>query len=207
MMKIRSLFLICYVLFSFTICFAQTPKNPQLAAEITRLYEIDQRVQNDIVSAYQNGLEKEKITELFKIKDDTFKKNIPVLKQIIRKNGFPTYDMVGKEAAGHFFTMIQHADSDVGFQRECLRRIEKLVKKKQFNGANFAFLTDRVNLNSGKPQVFGTQVIYDKDDKAVPKTLIDPKNVNKRRLSVGMETLEEYLDKVNELHRQQNKKN
>lgn len=206
-MKKELLLLLGLLSLSFSICVAQTPKNPQLAAEITRLFELDQRVQNDVVAAYQSGVAKDRIDELFKIKDRILKSNIPLLKAIIKQHGFPTYDLVGKQAAGYFLTLVQHADADVAFQKACLKHIEKLVKRKQFNGANFAFLTDRVNLNSGKPQVFGTQVTYDKDDKAVPKTLLDPKNVNKRRSSVGMETIEDYLTKVNELHQQQNKKN
>jgi hypothetical protein len=206
-MKNKLLFLLMFLLVGVTICTAQTPKNTELATEINRLYEIDQSVQNDVVSAYQNSASEEKIKELYKIKDETFKKHIPILKEIIQKYDFPTYDLVGKEAAGHFFTMIQHSDSDLEFQKSCLKQIEKLVKKKQFNGGNFAFLTDRVNLNSGKPQIYGTQVEYDKDDKAIPKTLKDAKNVNKRRASVGLGTIEEYLKIVNDLHKEQNKKN
>ena len=189
---------------SFSICFGQTNQN--LANKINKMYELDQSVQTDVMIANQNGVTKEKMDELFKKVPETFKKHIPILKQIIAENGYPTYELVGKEAGDNFFTMVQHSDADLQFQKDCLRIIAKLVKKKQANARSFAYLTDRVNINSGKPQIYGTQLDY-KDDKAIPKNLKDPKNVNKRRLEMGLDSLEDYLRKATEFHQQMNKKN
>jgi hypothetical protein len=52
-----------------------------------------------------------------------------------------------------------------------------------------------------------SQVDYDKEGNAYAKKLRDKKNVNKRRNSLGMETLEDYLVKVNDMHKQMNKRN
>ncbi len=192
------------ILLSFSLCFGQT--NPKLAEEINKMYELDQSVQTDIMTAAQNRATKEKLDELYKIKVDTFKKHIPILKKIISDNGYPTYDLIGKESGDNFFTMIQHSDADLQFQKDCLKIIEKQVKKKQANARSFAYLTDRVNINSGKPQIYGTQLEY-KNDEAVSKNLKDPKNVNKRRTKLGLESLEDYLKKATEFHQQMNKKN
>ena len=194
---------ISLILLSFSLCLGQT--NPKLADEINRMYELDQSVQTDIMTAAQNGATTEKVNELIKIQLETFKKHIPILKKIIAENGYPTYDLVGKEAGNQFFTMIQHSDVDLKFQKDCLKIIAKLVKKTQANAKSFAFLTDRVNINSGKPQIYGSQLDY-KDDKAVSKNLKDPKNVNKRRAEVGLEPLEDYLKTATEFHQEMNKK-
>ncbi len=207
MIRNKLLFWLGILLLSGTIGAAQTPKNVELAAEITRLFEIDQRVQNSLVAAFQNGANKEKMDGLFKLQTETFKAHIPILKQIIRKHGFPAFELVGEEAARNFFTMVQHSDSDLEFQKSYLKKAKKFVRKKQFDARNFAFLTDRVNLNSGKPQIYGTQVTYDQAGKAIPKNLKDAENVNKNRAAVGLEPIEEYLNKMTELHKLQNKKN
>jgi hypothetical protein len=190
-----------------SLSFGFGQNNQQLADKINKMYELDQSVQTDIMTAAQNGASKEKLDELYKIKSDTFKKHIPILKKIIAENGYPTYDLIGKEAGDKFFTMIQHCDSDLPFQKKMLKTIEKFVKKKQASGKSFAYLTDRIKINSGKPQIYGTQISYDENGNAFSKKLKDPKNVNKRRMEVGLEPLEDYLKMATEFHQKTNKKN
>lgn len=204
----KNIFFYWSVLFLFNtgVCFAQTP-DIELVEQINSRYKIDQAVQTNIVSSFQNGASKEKIDELVKIQTETFKNHIPLLKRMIKNYGFPSFKLVGREASNQFFTMVQHADSDIEFQKSFLKKAKKFVRKKQFDARNFAYLTDRVNLNSGKPQIYGTQATYDENGQAVPKNLKDAENVNKRRATVGLETIEVYLQKLNELHKKQNTKN
>ena len=82
--------------------------------------------------------------------------------------------------------------------------MDKEVKRKRANPSDFAYLTDRVNINLGEPQVYGTQLGYDENKTAFAKNLKDPKNVNKRRKSMGLEPLEDYLKFATEAHRQMN---
>ncbi len=77
--------------------------------------------------------------------------------------------------------------------------MEKEVNKGNASAHNYAYLLDRVNINSGLAQVYGTQLEY-KDGKAVAKKLANPKEVNKRRTAVGLEPLEEYLQKMTQLN-------
>jgi hypothetical protein len=81
--------------------------------------------------------------------------------------------------------------------------MKKEVKTKKADPKNFAYLTDRVNLNSDKPQIYGTQVTY-QDRTAIPKELAKPRAVNKRRKEVGLEPIEDYLKMMTEMHRQMN---
>ncbi len=114
--------------------------------------------------------------------------------------------MVGKQASNNFWLMVQHADNDLLFQEAVLKKMKLQVDQKKADGANFAYLTDRVNINSGKPQIYGTQLSRTRDanGRTIPKDMIDPQNVNKRRKEVGMESLEEYLDMVKEATTQHN---
>lgn len=199
--------LLSFLLLCCGFAVGQNPSNPGLTAEIDRLFSIDQGVQNEIVTAFQNGAAPEKVNQLVRKEMETFKKNIPVLKEIIRKHGFPTYKLVGIEASKRFFVMVQHSDADIEFQKLCLKKAEKFVKTKQVSTENYAYLTDRVSINSGNPQVYGTQLDYDTAGKAVAKNVIDPINLNKRRASVGLGTIEDYLEMATKLHARQNKKN
>lgn len=82
------------------------------------------------------------------------------------------------------------------------------VKRKNASAVNYAYLADRVAVNAGQPEEYGTQVKYEGPVlamKASPKSLRDPKNVNKRRAAIGMEPLEQYLDGMNKLYIEMNK--
>jgi len=80
------------------------------------------------------------------------------------------------------------------------------VKAKNASPVNYAYLTDRVAINSGQPEEYGTQVVYEGAGlgKVVPKSLRDPQNVNKRRAAIGMEPLENYLGMMTNMHVEMN---
>lgn len=83
------------------------------------------------------------------------------------------------------------------------------VKKGNANPENYAYLFDRVQVNAGKKQMFGTQVDYevDRTGRAKPKNgLIDSVNVDKWRVNYKLEPLKDYLNMITEMHYEMNKK-
>ncbi len=172
---------------------------------IDSLYIIDQKVQNELSDAIQNG-KNEKTDELLSQQKITFNRHIPILKKIYNKIGYPTVDRVGKESSSKFFTLVQHSDSDVKFQEKMLTELTKELEKGNVSGKGFAYLTDRVKIAQKKPQVYGTQLEYNTNiGQAFPKNLIDSLNVNKRRKKLGLEPIEEYLNRASTLHFQMSK--
>jgi hypothetical protein len=114
-------------------------------------------------------------------------------KAIIKKYGFPGYNLVG-ETSNKFWAIVQHCDDDIPFQEHVLILLKKEVDKNNASKANYALLTDRVLANKHQPQIYGTQVNVDpKTHKAAPLPLKHPKEVNKLRKQMGMEPLEKYL--------------
>ena len=89
---------------------------------------------------------------------------------------------------------VQHADHDPAFQKACLE-LMKQAGAGEVLPENIAYLEDRVAVNHGQPQVYGTQ-LEQKDGKFVPRPTIDSENVNARRMSIGLGTIEEYLVRV-----------
>lgn len=138
-------------------------------------------------------------------KDSVFTTHTIRLKEILQEFGYPGYDLVGKEGSNHFWLMTQHADKDVDFQLNVLRQLKAEVDKNNADPRNFALLTDRVLVNTGKKQVYGTQVTYNQFGQAYPKPLSDSIDVNKRRAEVGLEPLEEYLNMITLMHFDMNK--
>src|SRR4030042_6746439 len=110
------------------------------------------------------------------------KKVFKEIEKIIEKYGWPSFDLIGKKAAHDFWLLVQHADQQPNFQKKCLKLMEKAVKKNQANAKDFTYLTDRVLCAEGKKQKFGTQFEYSlKEDKMVPKPILNLKNINKLR--------------------------
>jgi hypothetical protein len=128
--------------------------------------------------------------------------NFPYVKQILDKYGFPGYDLLGKESSNKYFLLVQHSDFDVAFQKKALGLMKNEVLKKNASGQNYAYLVDRTNLNEGKPQVYGTQIIMSRETQLKP--CIDLKNLDKRRKSVGLGPIKEYLEKCNDVFYQLN---
>ncbi|MDN5284144.1 MAG: hypothetical protein JWR38_418 [Mucilaginibacter sp.] len=114
-------------------------------------------------------------------------------KAIIKKYGYPGYNLVG-ETSNKFWAIVQHCDDDIPFQEHVLALMKKEIARNNVDKANYALLTDRVLANKHQKQIYGTQVNVDpKTHKATPLPLKYPKEVNKLRKQMGMEPLEKYL--------------
>ncbi|MBS1533035.1 MAG: hypothetical protein JSU01_22230 [Bacteroidetes bacterium] len=63
---------------------------------------------------------------------------------------------------------------------------------------NYAYLTDRMLVNKGKKQLFGTQVrVNTKTKHTRPLPIQDSTNVDVRRKAVGLSPLKDYLKQFN----------
>lgn len=176
----------CLTLLVTSSSFGQTKKlNIELSKLIDSLYMADQRTAeirpgDSAAAAFQRVI----------------RTNFPIVKTILEKYGFPGYDLTGKESSGNYFLLVQHSDFDLAFQKKALKLMKQQVHNKNASGQNYAYLIDRININEGKPQVYGTQIIMSGDTKIKP--CIDIANLDKRRKSVGLTSIKEYLKKCND---------
>ncbi len=112
--------------------------------------------------------------------------------EIIAKIGWPTISKVGEKASGHFWFLIQHADSHPDFQRKCLALI-KTLPKEEIKKDEIAYLEDRVRCAEGKPQVYGTQFWTNSNTgKYEARPIEDREHVEERRAEMGMRPFTEY---------------
>jgi uncharacterized protein DUF6624 len=118
------------------------------------------------------------------------KENTGWLKELVAKSGWPTKTQVGDDGAHAAWLLVQHADAEPKFQRQCLDLMTRLPKE-QVSLRNVALLTDRVLLHEGKKQIYGTQFEV-VEGRYQPRPLEDEANVDRRRAEMGLEPLAEY---------------
>lgn len=120
------------------------------------------------------------------------------LKETIARRGWFRISVDGEKASDAAFNMIQHADDDVAFQQAMLALVEKEVAAKEASPSNYAYLWDRVAVNTGKPQRYATQGTCHGPGDWRPNTLEDPANVDARRTAYGIDwPLKDYIARMN----------
>jgi len=113
--------------------------------------------------------------------------------QVLRTFGWPSANRTDSQVAFNAWLLTQHADRTPELQRCVLDLITQQMSTLQ-ERQNFAYLTDRVRLADNQPQVYGTQVSVDEvQNKASPRMLADPANVDRRRAAMGLEPIADYL--------------
>jgi hypothetical protein len=177
------------------------------------MYEIDEKLRRDLLEmarrdqAMQQDL---KANPLGPGRHEriaaTFRENNRRLHAIFRRFGWPGEALAGKDGSNAAWLLVQHADEDKSLQRLALQKLETAVRKGEASRPNLAYLTDRVRVNAGQKQVYGTQLDWPDADHPRPKPTEDMPNLNKRRASMGLEPIEEYLKFTLEAMRELRKK-
>ncbi len=118
--------------------------------------------------------------------------NTDRLREIVSQYGWPGRSLVGDEGAHNAWLIAQHADRQLDFQREALELLADAVRRGDAAKRDLAYLTDRVRMNEGREQVYGTQIADVRDGNGVPWPVEDPANLDARRAAVGLSPFAEY---------------
>lgn len=71
--------------------------------------------------------------------------------------------------------------------------MRKELKNNNIDRENYAYLMDHVLKNKGKKQLYGTQMTWDSLGNHFPYPIKDSVNVDKRRIEMGLNSLNHYL--------------
>ena len=169
-------------------------ENKALQIELIKMYINDQSVRGNVLSEMiiKYKLDEYELTKVDAVSIE--KINRDRLKEIISEFGFPTRQLVGKDAMQGIFLMIQHSDGDKEWQKEQLPNIERAVKQGDMDGQSYAYLYDRIKINGGEKQLYGTQFknVDPINKKVELADTEDIENLDRRRMEVGMMPIQMY---------------
>lgn len=132
--------------------------------------------------------------------------NAEELNRIIDVIGFPTSEKLGEEASNAAWLIIHHSIGQPDFMKKCAAQMKIEVEKGQADKINFAYLTDRIAVFEGNPQLYGTQFDWDENGKMSPVKINEYDKVNKRRKAIGLNSLEEQIKVMRERIKTENQR-
>ena len=174
--------------------------NEELRSELWRRFKMDQ----DLRTRLQKDSDNQELrAEGVQIDQE----NTAWMRQIIAQmdNCWPGKSLVGEDGAKAAWLLVQHADRDPEFQRQCLA-LMTAAGPDEVSPSDVAYLTDRVRVNAGQPQVYGTQFWTDPSSGSFgPRPIEDEAHVDERRAQVGLGPLEEYRQRMFQIHEESQK--
>ena len=175
---------------------AAPPRDPTLRAELLRMVRADQEVRAKITAdphllAGPTTTDRNAIA-LIQQGMAIDRRNTARMAQIVAKHGWPGKSLVGEDGSEAAFLLVQHADQAKAFQKRCLPLLKTAADRGEARKKDWAYLTDRVLLGEGKPQIYGTGFQPNANGELVPLPIYDEANVDARRKSVGLPPLAEY---------------
>lgn len=174
--------------------------NQALHDELLAMRERDQEVRKTLVEKY--GMNPNWSADDLAWMESVDYANTTRMKEIIAQYGWPGYSLVGAEGEHTAWLLVQHAGRDLPFQNQCLALLTAAVEAGDASARNMAYLVDRVRVNEGKPQLYGTQYrIHDGDFSA--GEIEDSAGVEIRRAQVGLGSFEEQLAELRQLYKPQ----
>lgn len=120
--------------------------------------------------------------------------NTARMKKIVEAHGWPGKSLVGTDGAFAAWLLVQHADADPEFQAYCLELMKDAYKSDEVRGVDLAYLTDRVLVNRGKKQLYGTQFWTPPLGKLQPRPIEDEAKLDERRVKMGLGPFREYKE-------------
>jgi hypothetical protein len=154
---------------------------PELRRELLAMVAEDQAARTAWIAKRDDKALGEKVAEVDR-------RTTARMKEIVARHGWPGTPLVGDDGEHAAWLLVQHADADLAFQKQCLTLIEPLVARGEAGATSHAYLYDRVAVAEKRPQRFGTQ--FGPDGEPLP--IEDEANVDARREAIGLSSMAEY---------------
>lgn len=155
----------------------------QIQSELEAILLLDQR--------YRGLNSTGKWEEVAEAQTSIDRENLSKVLLLVEAHGWPRISEVGESAALAAFLVIQHAEVEV--QERFLPVISARVKEGEAKGAWLALLTDRIRVQRGLPQLYGTQSRYNAEaGKSQLLPIEDPEKANERRVALGLKPLKGF---------------
>jgi hypothetical protein len=165
--------------------------NEVLRAQLLSLARRDQRLRAEWAERPNDRRLRRRVTE-------ADAESTERLRHVVGEFGWPGLSMVGEEAAQAAWLLVQHSPDDA-FMRECLELLRRAVERADAPPWQLAYLEDRVRLQDGREQLYGTQLWSPTGGRPVePWPIEDVEGLDRRRSAVGLGPFDEYLRQMAE---------
>ncbi len=141
---------------------------------------------------YQAFTQSPDVRELLNEMTAVDRENTARLIELLKDIGWPTAERFDHATTNTAFLIVQHS-GHLRLMRTALPLIEEDARRDPELGQNYALLHDRLQLNLGESQRYGTQLSRRADGALYLDRLEDPADVDARRREMGMTSLEAYL--------------
>jgi hypothetical protein len=167
--------------------------NQVLKKELDQIYFDDQDIRIKYVNEMENpNTDTSKLDSMMKIMIKVDSINLRKITTILDKYGWLKSSEVGEKANTSIFGVIQHADLKT--QQKYRPLLEKAFNEGNLPRNYYAQFEDRLKYRETKEQIYGTQYGTKPNSKEIfILPLIDPDNVDKRRLAIGLGHIDSYL--------------
>ncbi len=173
--------------------------NADLQKELIEMGKEDQKHRGELmelIEQHDDGPNKDKqmarYQRLVEEVNAIDKRLLQRLEAIIAHYGWPTISLVGKEASGNAFLIIQHADLE--YQKKYFPLLKEAAAKNEARKSEIAMLEDRILMREGKRQIYGSQLRSNPNTgKLELYPIEDEENVDARRASVELMPMKEYM--------------
>ncbi len=172
---------------------AEANLDKPLVALLDTIHQDDQQYRQQMQEIEKkHGWNSDEMEALRKIIIEKDAVNLIKVKKILDERGWLGPDVVGNRGNQTLFLVIQHAD--LATQEQYLPMMREAVQKGNAQASSLALMEDRVALRQGKKQIYGSQIGSDQETgEYYVSPMIDPENVDKRRVAVGLEPIKDYL--------------
>lgn len=89
------------------------------------------------------------------------RQNAARLREVIAEYGWPHEEIAGEDGAKAAWLIAQHAIGEPDFQRQSLQHLQRHTAEGKLPAWHAAYLEDRIAVQEGRPQRYGTQWVDD----------------------------------------------
>lgn len=186
-----------------TLAPAQTPAlqpvpDTALRAQLLQRRAADQSMRDTVMLIMQAGRMPD--AAFMDRLDAVDRANAAWIRGILETRGWPGASLVGPDGAAAAFLLVQHATHDTPFMARALPMLEKAVGAAEAAPGDYALLYDRVAVQGGRPQRYGTQASLF-NGRLVFAPIEDSSRVDARRAAMRLPPLAVYARVLDSLYR------
>ncbi|AGC77629.1 hypothetical protein LX97_02181 [Nonlabens dokdonensis] len=118
--------------------------------------------------------------------------NLVTVVSLLEKCGMPTLKEINQKQMNAIWFVFQHGDNY--HRKKYFHLLKNAAQNGDLKKSKMALMEDRMLMDDGKPQIYGSQMTDDRENGGYKVyDLENPETVDKRRASVGLEPLSEYV--------------